>query len=236
MALRLSTLLANRLAGYQVAYAAATLSVTDADTIADSANGLLTAGFRPGMIIEISGFTGTVGNNQIAVISLVASTGATMDVVVENVLVADAEGETVTLTAYGQGLKDILSYGVMCIYTGSQPATADLAPTGTLLLLITKASGAFTKGTTTNGLEFDAPVAGVLGKKDADTWSGVGLAAGTAGWFRFYANDYNTAAGALCFDGSVGTSGAQLNLSSTSIVLAATTTIDEFEVTVPMTA
>jgi len=219
MALRLSTLLANRLAGYQVAYAAATLSVTDADTIADSANGLLTAGFRPGMIIEISGFTGTVGNNQIAVISLVASTGATMDVVVENVLVADAEG-----------------YGVMCIYTGSQPATADLAPTGTLLLLITKASGAFTKGTTTNGLEFDAPVAGVLGKKDADTWSGVGLASGTAGWFRFYANDYNVAAGALCFDGSVGTSGAQLNLSSTSIVLDATTTIDEFEVTVPMTA
>lgn len=237
MALRLSTKLANMLAGEMEAYVASTIAaVASGNKLTDSANGFLTANFRPGMIIEIAGFTGTAGNNQIAVITSVTATGSEMVVVTENALVDDSAGEEVTLTAYGQSLKDILSWGVMCIYTGSQPASADVAPTGTKLLEITKSSAAFTKGTKTNGLEFDAPVAGVLGKKDADTWSDTGLESGTAGWFRFYANDFDVSSNALCLDGSVGTSGAQLNLSSTAIVKDATTTIDEFELTVPKTA
>ena len=235
MALRLSTALVNFMAGEQVAYVASTISAALADSsLNDSAEQFVIQDFRPGMVIDIAGFTGTAANNQWAHVTSV--TAAKMIVAVDVAFVNDAEGEEVTLTAEAQSLADILRYGVMCIYTGSQPATADLAPTGTKLLLITIASGAFTLGTLTNGLDFDAPVAGVLGKKDADTWSGVGLASGTAGWFRFFTNLYDEAAGAVCFDGSVGTSGAQLNLSSTSIVLAATTTIDEFEITVPMTA
>lgn len=237
MTLRRSTKLVNMQAGEMEAYSAGTIAaVTAGSKLTDSANGFLTANFRPGMIIEIAGFTGTAGNNQIAVIVSVTATGSEMVVTMENALVDDAAGETVTLTAYGQSLKDILHAGVMCIYTGSQPASADVAPTGTKLLEISKDSGAFTKGTVTNGLDFDAPVAGVLGKKDADTWSDAGLESGTAGWFRFYANDFDTGSNALCLDGSVGTSGAQLNLSSTAIVKDATTTIDEFELTVPKTA
>jgi len=236
MTQRLSTKLANMLAGEQITYEAVNkiAAVAAGNKLTDSDNKFLSEGFRPGMIIEISGFT-TAANDQIAVITSVASDGSEMVVVTEVALVDDDANTTITLTAYGQSLKDILSWGVLCIYTGSQPSSPDVAPTGTKLLEITNASGAFTKGTKTNGLEWDAPVAGVLGKKDADTWSDAGLESGTAGWFRLYANDFDTGADALCLDGAVGTSGSQLNLASTSIVKDATTTIDEFEITVPLT-
>jgi len=234
MTLRLSTKLRQRLMGVQVTITASTLAAVAAgQKITDSGNGLLAAGFLPGMLITISGFTGEATNNTIAVVTSVASDGSEMVVDPAVALLDDPAGEEVTITAEAQSFKDIFAYGVMCIYTGSQPASADVAPTGTELLRISKSAGTVTKGTATNGLEFDDPVAGVLGKKDADTWSDVGLATGTAGWFRFYANDIDVTAGALCFDGAVGTSGAELNLSSTSIVLAATTTIDEFEITLP---
>lgn len=85
-----------------------------------------------------------------------------------------------------------------------------------------------------NGLTFGASSAGVLAK--SGTWSGVGLADGTAGWFRLYS--CLTDAGALSttlirLDGNVSTSGANLNLASTTITTAATTTIDTFSITVP---
>jgi hypothetical protein len=45
----------------------------------------------------------------------------------------------------GHSLKGCLGGGKLKIYTGSQPATADAAPTGTLLCTITDASGAHTQ-------------------------------------------------------------------------------------------
>lgn len=42
------------------------------------------------------------------------------------------------------GVKDALQGGSILIYTGSQPASADAAPTGTLLVTITDGSGALT--------------------------------------------------------------------------------------------
>lgn len=233
MTLRLSTKLRQQLMGVVVTLTATDISAANADSSLNSVAGaFLTSGFRPGMVIDIAGFTGTAANNQWAHVTSVSADGLKMIVAVDVAFVDDAAGESVTLTAEAQSFRDIMRYGILCIYTGSQPATADVAPTGTLLLAITVASGAFTKGTLTNGLDWDAPVAGVLGKTSA-VWSDAGIATGTAGWFRFYANDYDVASNALCFDGAVGTSGAELNLSSTSIVLAATTTIDEFEVTLP---
>lgn len=237
MALRLSTKLRQALAGVRLTYSAATIAaVTAGNKLTDSANAFITNDMRPGVIFEVTGFTGDAGNNQIMVCGDISGTGPQeMVVTTEVALVDDAAGETVVLTQYPQSLKDIFTYGVLCIYTGNQPANADTAPTGTKLLEITEASGAFVAGAVANGLSWDAPVAGVLGK-DATVWSGVGLATGTAGWFRLYANDFDTGANALCLDGTVGTSGAQLNLSSVAIVLAATTTIDDFEITVPANA
>jgi len=122
MALRLSTLASNMLAGEQVTYTATTIAAEAAgNKITDSANGLLDAGFRPGMILEISGFTGDAGNNQIAVVTSVESDGSEMVVVTENALVNDAAGESVTLTAYGQCLKDLLHLW-RAVYLYGQPA------------------------------------------------------------------------------------------------------------------
>lgn len=131
--------------------------------------------------------------------------------------------------------QDALVNGVIDIYSGAQPASADDAESGNKLLTITVGSGAFTPGTAANGINFADAVAGAIAKVAAEVWSGVAVATGTAGWFRFYANDKGTGASATAkrFDGSIATSGAQLNMSSTAITAGATTTIDSFTVTMP---
>lgn len=139
------------------------------------------------------------------------------------------------LAANDGSLKTLFTDSIIEIYSGSQPATADAAETGTKLVRITVASGAFTSGVATNGLELGVAASGAIAK-NTDVWSGVGLATGTAGWFRWYANTVVTGAvttTGIRLDGSCGTSGAQLILSSVSIVLNATITIDAFSITLP---
>jgi hypothetical protein len=128
--------------------------------------------------------------------------------------------------------------GILCLFSGTQPSDADQAETGTLLCKITLASGAFTGGSSTNGINFDAPVAGVLSKAAAETWSGNGLAAAgagtTAGWFRFYDNAYTTGASSTAkrFDGAISTgTTAELQMAVTTIVTGTPVTINSFTYT-----
>ncbi len=232
MTLRLSTALRQRLMGEPVHTTATySMSRTATDKINDAANAFITLGFRPGMVIYIDVFSTSAVDAYAHITSVTAA-----QIVVTGVTLTTEGAENGQLAAENQALRDIIAHGVLCVYSGSQPSSADVTPTGSKLLEITKGSAAFTAGNIGNSLIFDEPVAGVLGKADADTWSGVGLETGTAGWFRFYANDFDLTSNALCFDGAVGTSGAELNLSSTSIVTDATTTIDEFEITLPANA
>jgi len=127
------------------------------------------------------------------------------------------------------GYKGALNLGFIAIMTGSQPASADNPATGTLLGTVTVNDG----GT---GLTFDASVAGVLPKAVAETWRFHGLAQGVAGWFRFYAPGdtiTNTSTTAARLDGSVGTSGAELNLTNLQIEVAQVNTADAFTITQP---
>ena len=124
--------------------------------------------------------------------------------------------------------------GVIEVYSGAQPATADAAVTGTLLGTVTLNSAAFTPGTATNGLTFAAAAAGAVAK--SGVWSFAGVAAGTAGWFRLKANAVD--AGAISavlprLDGSIAVSGADLNLSNVTIAVGAPTTVDSFTWTQP---
>lgn len=67
-------------------------------------------------------------------------------------------------------------------------------------------------------------------------WSFAGIAAGTAGWFRLKANalDNDTLSTALPrVDGSIATSGADMNLSNISVAIGAPSTIDSFTLTFP---
>ena len=83
-------------------------------------------------------------------------------------------------------------------------------------------------------------VAGAV-EKAGGVWSGVVAAGGTAGWFRLYANATDDGEADPDdehprIDGSVGTSGRDLNLTSVSLTAGATQTIDTFKITLPEAA
>lgn len=141
---------------------------------------------------------------------------------------------TQTRTNLAASFATTFANGIIEIRTGSQPASADAAATGTLLGTVTLSSGAFTPGTATNGLTFGAAASGAVSK--TGVWSFAGIAAGTAGWFRLKANalDNDTLSTALPrVDGSIATSGADMNLSNISVAIGAPSTIDSFTLTFP---
>lgn len=89
-----------------------------------------------------------------------------------------------------------------------------------------------------NGLLFADSATGILSKDAAQTWSGVAAATGTAGWFRLVGSVVDSGAidsaeVFLRLDGNVATTGANLNLSSTTITAAAVQTISTFTLTEP---
>lgn len=132
------------------------------------------------------------------------------------------------------GFAATFANGVIDVYSGTQPATADSATTGTLLGRITLNSGAFVAGTATNGLTFAAAANGAVSK--SGVWSFNGIAAGTAGWFRLKGNALDNDALSTTLprlDGSIATSGADLNLSNISIAVGAPSTVDSFTFTFP---
>lgn len=237
MTLKLSTGLRNSLLGD--AYLVGTsLAYSDngagEDTITDSESRFITAGFRVGDTFSTANST-TAGNDETDV-TLTGVTAGTLNFVTGTLAASEAfEADTYIVGSNGGSLKDIMQDGIIHIYSGSQPANADAAETGTKLVEITVSSGAFVPEAADNGLEFKKEISGVLSKNSLETWSGVAIATGTAGWFRFYDNNEDTGADATAcrFDGTVGTSGSQLVVSSTSIVSGATVTVDSFDITLP---
>lgn len=219
----------------------------------------------------------------------------------------------------GKSFGNLMGGGILQLYTGSQPATADAAHAGTLLATIypmggsgptapatvTLTTAADTVNWTSHGLSNNQPViftggtlpvevvsgtiyyvigaaastfqisatvngaaitftgdssptvtctpvglvfnptasSGTLGKHSSHSWAGVGAAAGTIGSARFTyfttslsatLTDAPLASGATSakFDMSVGTSGADLNISSLTVAVGAVVSIDTFEYTV----
>jgi len=135
---------------------------------------------------------------------------------------ASASGAVVTIEA-GPG-------------TGSGPNTFAVVSSTTTL---TKTDTNMASGVdAVNGLKFGESVAGLLSKLSSQTWSGVAVASGTAGWFRFYAAEADagaadTEADKLRIDGAISTSGAQMTMANTSITSGATQTVSSFGLTLP---
>lgn len=124
--------------------------------------------------------------------------------------------------------------------TGTGPNSYVVATTAST---ITKTDTNFGAGTGTavagvagvNGLTFGTVSGGILSKSSA-AWSGVNAATGTAGCFRLESTEADangTSTTAIRLDGSVGTSGSDLNLSSTSLTSGATHTQTQFDIKVP---
>lgn len=104
---------------------------------------------------------------------------------------------------------------------------------------ITKTDANMASGVTAvNGLLWGDSAAGVLVKLPAQTWSGVAAAAGTAGWFRIEASvtdpgTLDSLEAITRLDGSVSTSGADMNLGTTVITAGATQTLSSGSITLP---
>ena len=126
------------------------------------------------------------------------------------------------LNAWNDALKAAADAGsgaaTIEIRTGSQPATADTAVSGTLLATFTCADSAFDGTSTARVITLDA---------DPDL-TAVAVASGTAGWARM-----KDSAGNTVMDGSVGTSSADFIITSTTITSGQTVTLVSGTVTQP---
>jgi hypothetical protein len=107
---------------------------------------------------------------------------------------------------------------VLNIYSGTQPASPDTAITSQVLLASLTCNATF------------APAAsgGVLTLNSISNGTGTAGAAGgtTAAWYRL-----TTSGGTAHIDGTVGISGADLNLNNTSIATSQTVSVTSFTLT-----
>ena len=127
------------------------------------------------------------------------------------------------------GMKGALSGGTIRIYSGPQPISADAPATGTLLGIVTVEGAG-------GGLHFDTSTDGTLSKAAAEHWKFNGIAAGTAGWFRFTADggfpDSNSSVEAR-IDGTIATSGGDVSITNVAITVGSPNTVDAFSFTLP---
>lgn len=109
--------------------------------------------------------------------------------------------------------------GLVRVYTGSQPASADLAATGTLLATFT-----------TNDPAFASAGSGTATLDVTPALSTVGVAAGDAGWFRIV-----DSTGATVIDGSVTASGGggDLIMSTITVSIGLTLQLTAGTITMP---
>lgn len=111
-------------------------------------------------------------------------------------------------------LSALFDNGYLRIYSGTKPANADAAVPGDAVLLAELRFGADA---------FPAAVAGLL-TANAITADASADATGTATWFRALKSDGTS----VLMDGTVGTSGADLNLDSVAIQANADVTVTSF--------
>ncbi len=126
-------------------------------------------------------------------------------------------------------LSSLLAGGLIKIYSGTPPASADDAVTGTLLCTISlnNTGGGISMATTAT--------AGVLSKDPTQVWSGSNAVGGTASYYRHVAagDAGDSSATSARLQGTVGVAGAELNLSSVTLVASAPQTIDYYSIALP---
>lgn len=126
------------------------------------------------------------------------------------------------------GLKEALVNPVLVIYSGTVPASADAAITGSPLCTVSDNS-------TGDPLLFGTAAAGTLPKDPAQVWSGLNTGSGTASHFRIVTG---TDTGALSttevrIQGLCGTAGSDLNMTSVALSAGAPQVIDACNITLP---
>jgi hypothetical protein len=137
-------------------------------------------------------------------------------------------------------VKTNLAAGVINLYSGAQPTSPDAAPTGTFLGRATLAGGAWTAGTSTNGLNFGTITdtgggAAAMDKASAEEWRFVCSVAGTVGWGRFVGNPADAGAVSTTLpriDFSVGVTSGDAQMSKVTYAVGETGVIQSFNIPV----
>jgi len=127
-------------------------------------------------------------------------------------------------------LKAQLDTGLIKIYSGTVPATADDSLGAAVLLTTISDNG------TGTGLTMAAAASeGVLTKDLTQVWKGTNAATGTASFFRFVqsADTGGLSTSEVRVQGTVGLAGADMNLSSVSLVASEEQLIDYFSIAFP---
>lgn len=114
----------------------------------------------------------------------------------------NSQYSNVTRNAKATALGTLANSGLLKLYTGTQPATAETALSGNTLLATL----------TLNATAFGAAALGVI-TANAITADTNAAATGTATWFRLFKSDGTT----VVFDGTVGTATANLIMNSAAI-------------------
>lgn len=110
--------------------------------------------------------------------------------------------------------------GIIRVYTGAQPSSADLAATGTLLATFT-----------TNDPAFGSSAGGTATLVVTPAISTTGVAAGDAAWFRVL-----TSAGATVLDGSVTATGGGGDMIMSTVTVSVGLTLQLTAATITMPA
>ena len=198
----------------------------------------LTKETRASATLEVTGGSGTLTGVSIG----------TLPIVVDPGLVVWATSTTVTAAL----IRDAINRSGIARATSSGAVVTVKAPPGVgtswngLALAaagITCTGSNFASGVAgVNGLYLDQPAAGVIAKPAGVVWSCVGLAPGTAGWFRYFSSDTNDSGGLLTtlteplyarLDGSCGVGSQDLQLSSLTFSLGSPHTVDSASFTMP---
>lgn len=121
-------------------------------------------------------------------------------------------------------IRTLMTGGKLLVFAGSQRTTADDAASTAPLLTIT-------------GITYEATgTGGILLQTVGADWSGTISTSGTAGWFCLCesADDGTSASTAYArIDGSVATSGGQMNLPSLALVAGAPFVVTDAAITFP---
>lgn len=201
-------------------------------------SGALTQEVQASQTITISGASGSINTVTVGAVNIIpdgpvpfnTSTGITASDLASainrnGVFTATASGAVVTVKARP---------GAGATFNGLAFATTVTTLTATV--------GAATLSggvSAVNGLHMVETSPGVVSKPSNQIWSFVGVANGTAGWFRIVgstadADGLISAEPFLCrTDGSIATSGADMNLSNINVAVGAPNTIDSFTWTTP---
>lgn len=127
-------------------------------------------------------------------------------------------------------LKTIFSLGFLEVWSGTVPTDADQSTSGATLLC------RFSNNNTATGLTFaSTAAAGAITKNLAETWSKAAAATGTATFYRFVAAGDTQALSTTeaRIQGTVGVSGADLNLATLAFVAATVYTVDSYSLSIP---